>query len=101
MNLHERVLSVLACRYVNQVIIGAPYEVTKEIIDQFKVNVVVHGKTSVMKTKDGQDPYAYPKELGIFVQLERRYQAPWGTRMDPDHPLSSSRSSYREQPRSP
>jgi len=70
MNLHERVLSVLACRYVNQVIIGAPYEVTKEIIDQFKVNVVVHGKTSVMKTKDGQDPYAYPKELGIFVQVD-------------------------------
>jgi len=70
MNLHERVLSVLACRYVNQVIIGAPYEVTKEIIDQFKVNVVVHGKTSIMKTKDGQDPYAYPKELGIFVQMD-------------------------------
>lgn len=37
MNLHERVLSVLACRYVNQVIIGAPYNVTKELVDQFKV----------------------------------------------------------------
>ena len=37
MNLHERVLSVLACRYVNQVIIGAPYKVTEELITQFKV----------------------------------------------------------------
>lgn len=44
MNLHERVLSVLACRYVNQVIIGAPYKVTKEIIDQFKVRICVNHK---------------------------------------------------------
>ena len=39
MNLHERVLSVLACRHVDQVIIGAPYTVTAELLDQFKVNV--------------------------------------------------------------
>ena len=39
MNLHERVLSVLACRYVNQVIIGAPYKVTEELVKQFKVCV--------------------------------------------------------------
>ncbi|XP_057295243.1 ethanolamine-phosphate cytidylyltransferase-like isoform X2 [Hydractinia symbiolongicarpus] len=69
MNLHERVLSVLACRYVNQVIIGAPYKVTKEIIDQFKVNVVVHGATPIMNDTDETDPYAYPKELGIFKEV--------------------------------
>lgn len=37
MNLHERVLSVLACRYVDQVIIGAQYTATEELLDQFKV----------------------------------------------------------------
>ena len=37
MNLHERVLSVLACRYVDQVIIGAPYKVSNELLNQFKV----------------------------------------------------------------
>ena len=37
MNLHERVLSVLACKFVNQVIIGAPYYIEKELIKQFKV----------------------------------------------------------------
>ena len=37
MNLHERVLSVLACKFVNQVIIGAPYYVEKNLIKQFKV----------------------------------------------------------------
>ena len=64
MTLHERVLSVLACRvrnpcvscpdgfwvmcvclvvvqYVDEVVIGAPYEVTQELIDHFKVRQVV------------------------------------------------------------
>ena len=32
MNLHERSLSVLACRYVDEVIIGAPWEVSKDTV---------------------------------------------------------------------
>jgi ethanolamine-phosphate cytidylyltransferase len=32
MHLHERSLSVLACRYVDEVIIGAPWEVTKDMV---------------------------------------------------------------------
>jgi len=71
MNLHERVLSVLACRYVNQVIIGAPYVVTKDVIDQFKIDIVVHGKTPVSHI-DGADPYAYPKELGKFSEVDSK-----------------------------
>ena len=43
MNLHERVLSVLACRYVDEVVIGAPYNVTRETMEHFNVDVVVHG----------------------------------------------------------
>ena len=71
MNLHERVLSVLACRYVNQVIIGAPYNVTKDVIDQFKINVVVHGKT-IVSHLHGTDPYEYPKQLGIFTEIDSK-----------------------------
>lgn len=37
MNLHERSLSVLACRYVDEVIIGAPWEVSKDMVS-FSVN---------------------------------------------------------------
>lgn len=70
MNLHERVLSVLACRYVNQVIIGAPYQVTKELINQFKIDVVAHGDTKIMADVDGTDPYQYPKDLGIFQSIK-------------------------------
>lgn len=32
MHLHERSLSVLACRYVDEVIIGAPWEITKDMV---------------------------------------------------------------------
>jgi len=45
MNLHERVLSVLACRYVDEVIIGAPYALTEEMIRDMHISCVVHGTT--------------------------------------------------------
>lgn len=35
MHVHERSLSVLACRYVDEVIIGAPLEVTKDMVCNF------------------------------------------------------------------
>ncbi|XP_040386674.1 ethanolamine-phosphate cytidylyltransferase isoform X3 [Cygnus olor] len=36
MNIHERTLSVLACRYVSEVVIGAPYAVTADLLDHFR-----------------------------------------------------------------
>ncbi|XP_047565171.1 ethanolamine-phosphate cytidylyltransferase isoform X1 [Lutra lutra] len=64
MNLHERTLSVLACRYVSEVVIGAPYAVTAELLDHFKVDLVCHGKTEIMPDKDGSDPYQDPPGPG-------------------------------------
>ncbi|KAL0271247.1 UNVERIFIED_CONTAM: hypothetical protein PYX00_008398 [Menopon gallinae] len=70
MNLHERVLSVLACKFVSEVVIGAPYSITKYLMDHFKVGVVCHGNTRVMPDVDGRDPYEVPKEMGKFVQID-------------------------------
>jgi len=39
MNLHERSLSVLACRYVDEVIIGAPREVTQDMVSMSLYNL--------------------------------------------------------------
>lgn len=50
MNLQERVLSVLACKYVSEVVIGAPYIVTKDLIEHFNIAVVCHGSKTVIKT---------------------------------------------------
>ncbi|KAL0338783.1 UNVERIFIED_CONTAM: Ethanolamine-phosphate cytidylyltransferase [Sesamum angustifolium] len=72
MNLHERSLSVLACRYVDEVIIGAPWEVTKDMITTFNISLVVRGtiseKNPLMNGKS--DPYVVPKSMGIFQMLE-------------------------------
>ncbi|XP_059937811.1 ethanolamine-phosphate cytidylyltransferase isoform X2 [Mesoplodon densirostris] len=70
MNLHERTLSVLACRYVSEVVIGAPYSVTAELLDHFKVDLVCHGKTEIVPDKDGSDPYEEPKRRSIFCQID-------------------------------
>ncbi|XP_056303745.1 ethanolamine-phosphate cytidylyltransferase [Danio aesculapii] len=70
MNIHERTLSVLACRYVSEVVIGAPYAVEKDLLDHFKVDLVCHGKTNVFSDADGTDPYAEPKKRGIFRILD-------------------------------
>uniref|UniRef100_A0A671RRR9 ethanolamine-phosphate cytidylyltransferase n=1 Tax=Sinocyclocheilus anshuiensis TaxID=1608454 RepID=A0A671RRR9_9TELE len=70
MNIHERTLSVLACRYVSEVVIGAPYAVGKDLLDHFKVDLVCHGKTEVFPDTDRTDPYAEPKKRGIFRILD-------------------------------
>ncbi|XP_006635464.1 ethanolamine-phosphate cytidylyltransferase [Lepisosteus oculatus] len=70
MNVHERTLSVLACRYVSEVVIGAPYAVTADLLDHFKIDLVCHGKTEVFPDKDGSDPYAEPKKRGIFHTVD-------------------------------
>lgn len=70
MNIHERTLGVLACRYVSEVVIGAPYSVTSDLLDHFKVDLVCHGKTDVLPDKDGSDPYAEPKRRGIFRTVD-------------------------------
>uniref|UniRef100_A0A0V0G9V7 ethanolamine-phosphate cytidylyltransferase n=1 Tax=Triatoma dimidiata TaxID=72491 RepID=A0A0V0G9V7_TRIDM len=69
MNLHERVLSVLACKYVNEVVIGAPYSVTEELMSHFNVDVVCHGQTPIAPDVDGSDPYALPKARGVFKSI--------------------------------
>jgi len=70
MNLHERVLSVLACRYVDEVIIGAPFSVTKDVLEKvYKISAVVHGGTEVDLDEQGVDPYELPKKLGIFKKI--------------------------------
>ncbi|XP_044468552.1 ethanolamine-phosphate cytidylyltransferase-like isoform X2 [Mangifera indica] len=72
MHLHERSLSVLACRYVDEVIIGAPWAVTQDMITTFNICLVVRGTVAETNSSlaDETDPYAVPKSMGIFQLLE-------------------------------
>ncbi|XP_054156496.1 ethanolamine-phosphate cytidylyltransferase-like [Oppia nitens] len=70
MNLHERVLSVLACKYVNEVVIGAPYSVKSDLMNHFKVDIVIKGNTEIHPDVDGSDPYEIPKQLGKYKVID-------------------------------
>ncbi|XP_067671775.1 ethanolamine-phosphate cytidylyltransferase-like [Haliotis asinina] len=70
MNLHERTLSVLVCKYVSDVIMGAPYVVTSEFMKHFQVEVVCHGTTPMELWPDRVDPYREPKRLGKFRVID-------------------------------
>ncbi|GAQ92628.1 CTP:phosphorylethanolamine cytidyltransferase [Klebsormidium nitens] len=71
MNLHERSLSVLACRYVDEVVIGAPWDVTQDLLTTFNISLVVHGTRAEPNERAADDdPYALPKEMGIFRVID-------------------------------
>lgn len=55
-------------QYVNEVIIGAPYEVTKDLMEHCKVDIVIHGKTPIMS--EYGDPYAIPKTMQKFLVID-------------------------------
>mmetsp|Transcript_27433 Transcript_27433/g.58956 ORF Transcript_27433/g.58956 Transcript_27433/m.58956 type:complete len:560 (+) Transcript_27433:50-1729(+) len=72
MNLHERVLSVLGCKYMNDVLIDAPMEVTPDMIASLRITEVVHGTESDDSSNDFSfdDRYRFPKEMGIFTTIQ-------------------------------
>uniref|UniRef100_A0A8C3CT42 ethanolamine-phosphate cytidylyltransferase n=1 Tax=Cairina moschata TaxID=8855 RepID=A0A8C3CT42_CAIMO len=57
-------------QYVSEVVIGAPYAVTADLLDHFRVTLVCHGMTEVVSDKDGSDPYEEPKRRGIFQLVD-------------------------------
>ena len=75
MNLHERSLNLLALKYVDDVIMGAPWVVTEDMIKTLNIQVVVQGANPKTKNdlRPGTDPYAVAKEKGLFVEVESVY----------------------------
>ncbi len=68
---------VLANRYVDDVIIGAPLYVTEDLIKTFNIQIVAQSDTCyeemneyLRKLEFIGDPYAVPKQKGIFQLLK-------------------------------
>merc|ERR1712045_793765 len=73
MNLHERVLSVMGCRHVDDVLIDAPRTITPEMISSLQISKVVRGPNG-----DGDDNsnscakekhYKAAIDAGIFTEV--------------------------------
>ena len=71
LDLNERVLSVLALRCVDEVIIGAPWGITKEICKTLKCECVAEGHvtTDQITAKSLPDPNEYPKSQGLYTVI--------------------------------
>ena len=64
----------LAIKYVDDVVIGAPYIITEDLIRDLKINKVVYVDTAEDQVKQEHvhiDPYAVPKEQNIYVEIPR------------------------------
>ncbi|PAA62558.1 hypothetical protein BOX15_Mlig001077g2 [Macrostomum lignano] len=71
MTMFERVLSVLACRYVSNVVIDAPFKISEQLMKHLKVDYVIHGvRTPVKPCPDGSDPYSEAKRLGLYREVD-------------------------------
>jgi ethanolamine-phosphate cytidylyltransferase len=86
LNLYERTLSLLSCKYVDEVIIGAPFVVTEDLIKSMNISVVAKGTVSDSSNLNGHITtslecnqenvglliaceYAVPKSLGILREF--------------------------------
>ncbi|KPA84605.1 putative ethanolamine-phosphate cytidylyltransferase [Leptomonas pyrrhocoris] len=71
MNLNERVLGVLSCRYVDEVVMGVPFDVTKELIESLGIDVVVGGKfTDLVLDGPASTCYEVPKAMNIYQEVD-------------------------------
>lgn len=75
MNLFERALSVLACRYVDDVVMGAPLVVTQDLMRTFKVDIVLIGtaseaRASCLEEEVIESAVAVPRRLHKLHQFE-------------------------------
>ncbi|KAL0914884.1 hypothetical protein M5K25_015271 [Dendrobium thyrsiflorum] len=102
MNLHERSLSVLACRYVDEVIIGAPWEVSKDMITTFNISLVVHGTIAenMDYLMEKSNPYAVPLSMGILQTIKSPLDITTSTiikRIVANHEAYQKRNEKKEQ----
>lgn len=68
----ERLLMALAMKYVDDVVIGAPYIVTEDLLKSLNIHKVVHVQSREDRPKAEfaeLDPYAVPKAKNMFIEL--------------------------------
>jgi len=66
-DLDERVLCVLAMKYVDDVVIGAPQRPNQAFLKRLGINLVLSGKNGEVDTLDS---YKFAKDLGIYEELD-------------------------------
>ena len=62
----------LSCKYVDDVVIGAPYIITKDLVKSLNLSKIINVVSQEDKVKPEHasiDQFAVAKELGIYVEI--------------------------------
>lgn len=70
MNDMERYEAVRHCRYVDEIVPEAPWEISDEFLEKHKIDFVAHDEIPYAND-DSNDLYAHIKARGMFVPTER------------------------------
>lgn len=72
MTMHERLLSVLGCRYVDDVLLKAPLHISAELIATMKISIVVVCKgLEYHASAVGNNRHQAAEKIGIVVEIEQ------------------------------
>ena len=74
LNEKERALSVLACRYADEVVIGAPAKITNDLLTTFNVAVVIAEDEDEYLIA-GDDVNALAKARGLYQTVQREHSS--------------------------
>jgi cytidyltransferase-like protein len=70
MNEEERISMVRACKWVDEIVLDAPYSPTSEFLDRNNCLYIAHGDDTPINC-DGQDAYGQMKDAGRFKIIKR------------------------------
>lgn len=72
-SVQERILCALACKHVDDVVMGAPYVITEDLIKSLKINKVVRVVDTTEDTPKNIhkhiDQFEIPRKLGILEEI--------------------------------
>jgi ethanolamine-phosphate cytidylyltransferase len=70
MNAEERLLAILACRHVDDVLVNAPWTLTNEFVAAHSIDIICYGMTGDVGLKQQEDPYAAIRGRGLLRQVD-------------------------------
>lgn len=62
--------AVAACKWVDEIVPGAPYVTSLDVMDKYNCDVCIHGD-DLVTTPDGHDTYQAIKDAGRFKTVPR------------------------------
>jgi len=71
MNGAERYEALRHCRYVDEVVVDAPWTLDMDFLEKHKIDFVAHDEAPYTLGSSAADIYAFVKERGMFMPTER------------------------------